>query len=314
MILGVCDIGHKIGFDDACRLLERYWLLGGREFDTAHTYAHWVPNGLGASERTLGKALREIGIPRAEARIITKGGHPDGGAMYPRPARYLDPDLVRQDLRESLDRLEMDRVDAYLLHRDDPAVPIEEIAALFREVLAAGLIGQAGVSNWPLARVAELRAVLGAPIVWQNQGSLGVPNWQETTDPTVRRFRAADYEWAAANGVTCTCYSATSNGYFATGSAGAFDGPENAARLQRARELAAAKGATPAQIALAWLLAQPGDVRPILGTTDVAHMEEAMTAREVRLSAEERDALGMAYGCPPTPRTAAGRGSIRTIL
>lgn len=294
IVLGVSDIGFRIRFDEACRLIEWFWELGGREFDTAHTYAHWVPGMLGSSERTLGAVLREIGIPISEACIVTKGGHPDGGALYPRPERYLDPGLVRQDLRESLDRLGADRVYAYLLHRDDPRMPIDETAGLLREFLQAGLAERVGVSNWPLARVAELCTAIGEPIVWQNQGSLGVPNWRETADPTVRRFRAEDYAWAASNRVVCMCYSATSNGYFSTGKAGAFDGPENGARLERVRELAAVRGVTPTQIALAWLFAQPGDVRPIVGTTNVAHLEEAMGARTVRLSAEERDRLGMA--------------------
>ena len=294
MILGVSDIGFRVSFSEACRLIERFWNLGGREFDTAHTYAHWVPGMLGSSEKTLGAVLRTVGAPPAEARILTKGGHPDGGPAYPRPKRYLDPDLVRRDLQESLERLQTDRVDTYLLHRDDPSVPIAEIAGLFEELLAKGLVGRAGVSNWSRDRTAALRTALRAPIAWQNQGSLAVPNWVETPDPTVRRFRAGDFEWAAENDVVCACYSSTSNGYFATGNASAFDGPESAARLERARALAEAKRATPTQIALAWLLAQPGDVRPIVGTLNTAHLEEAMAARAIVLTPAERDALGKA--------------------
>lgn len=293
MILGTGGISYRISFDDALRLIDRYWALGGREFDTAHTYAHWVPGHLGESERTLGNALRALKLPLDEAEITTKGGHPDNGPLYQRPVRYLDPELVRRDVTESFERLGMSQVHVYLLHRDDAAVPVNEIATLLREIRESGRARRVGVSNWPLRRMLELRAALDGTLVWQNQGSLCEPNWREGADPSMRRFTRDDFIWASENNVICTCYSSTGNGYFAASAdSGSFDNPISRARRDAARTLAGAKQVNADQVALAWLIAQPGDVRPILGTANLSHLDEAMAARSLQLSAQERDALG----------------------
>jgi aryl-alcohol dehydrogenase-like predicted oxidoreductase len=280
MILGTADLSHKLDFDNACRLVARYWELGGREFDTAHTYAHWIPGHSGESERVLGDVLRALGLPLETAQITTKGGHPDNGPLYQRPARYLDAALVRKDLAESLDRLGMPRVHAYLLHRDDASMPVREIAGLLRGIRDDGFASVVGVSNWPLARVRALREQLDGMLVWQNQGSLCAPNWREGPDPSMRRFSVTDFAWAADNHVICACYSSTGNGYFAgDATGGSFDNPDNRALRETVRVQAAERGITPTQLALDWLRQQPGDVRPIVGTTRVAGVEEAMTVR-----------------------------------
>jgi len=291
-ILGAADLGYKLDSAAALDLVRRFWALGGRDFDTAHVYACWIPGDQGSSERALGAALRELVADGS--RVTTKGGHPDLGAMYPRPERYLAPELIEQDLRASLDRLGLDRVDTFLLHRDDPREPVEAVAATLLALRDAGLTRAVGVSNWPRARVEVLRACLDGDLVWQNQGSLAVPNWTETGDPTVRRFTTDDFVWAAEHDVICSCYSAAANGYFARGGeVPGFDNPTSRVRLARVVELAAAKGATAQQVALAWLLAQPGDVRPILGTTKPEHLAEAMGARSLNLTTAERDGLAV---------------------
>ncbi|MBI5830740.1 MAG: aldo/keto reductase, partial [Armatimonadetes bacterium] len=242
----------------------------------------------------LGQALRDLGLhdlALSEARVTTKGGHPDAGDLYPRPERYLAPELLMTDLLESHDRLRH-RVDTFLLHRDDPREPVADIADALGRLRDHGMTRALGVSNWPRARVAELRQLLVGELVWQNQGSLAVSTQREGPDPTTRAFTVDDFAWAADHGVICTCYSATANGYFARdGQVPSFDSATNRARLAVAAELARAKGASANQIALAWLLAQPGDVRPILGTTNVAHLEDAMGAQAIELTADERDAL-----------------------
>jgi aryl-alcohol dehydrogenase-like predicted oxidoreductase len=294
MILGLGGLGYGISTDEAIRLIARYWELGGRELDTAHTYAHWVPGKLGASDALAGEAVRVLGLPLEEVKITAKGGHPSNGDAYPRPDHYLDPDLVRQDLEECLERMQLDHVDSYLLHRDDSRVPVDELADLLRSLRESGKTAHVGVSNWPLSRVEQLRERLDGTIHWQNQGSLAVPNWQEEPDdPTMRRFRHADFEWAAGHDMVCTCYSATANGYFASGEVKSFDNEVSRERLRKVRELAESRGVSATGIALAWLYAQAGDVRPIIGTTRIGHLEEAMAASEIVLTAEERNALGI---------------------
>ncbi len=286
--LGTGSLGTDLQGDGADRLLDAYAEAGGDLLDTAHVYACWVPGGTGASERAVGDWLRRRGTPM---KVATKGGHPpmDG---YPHPEDFLAPESIARDVAESLDRLGRDHIDLYYLHRDDGKTPVEEI---IDALSAQGSLRQLGASNWSIARVAEANAYAARVgkkgfVALQNQWSLAVPIWRPTSDPTVRFIEDADRDWCAANGVAVHAYSSTANGYFAHGGD---DGPfvGNAARRERARELAARLGKTPNQIALAWLLNQSGHVVPILGTTKVAHLQDALGAIGVQIDAETREWL-----------------------
>src|SRR4051812_39547615 len=95
--LGAGAFGTSVAGDTADRLLAAFVEAGGNFFDTAHCYAFWVQNGLGASERELGASLRRIGAWN-DAVIATKGGHPDGGPDYPRPSDFLSEPVIHADI------------------------------------------------------------------------------------------------------------------------------------------------------------------------------------------------------------------------
>ena len=124
----------KSGLDLVRRALD----LGGNFLDTAHCYSFWVPGGLGRERR----AVRGCGSSRdwvAENFVIaTKGGHSAVPPDYPRPDAFMSPEVVRQDLTESLDRLDLPQVDIYYLHRDDPRVPVGEVMAALHEHVTSG--------------------------------------------------------------------------------------------------------------------------------------------------------------------------------
>ncbi|CAN5724675.1 hypothetical protein BH11ARM2_BH11ARM2_22690 [soil metagenome] len=278
--LGTGDIGTAIKGDDADRLFDLYAEAGGNFIDTAHCYSFWIAGGLGESERAVGDWLRHSG-ERDRTIISTKGGHPPMEG-YPHVADFLSPESLANDVAESLDRLGTDHIDLYHLHRDDGTTPVDEIIDALNDL---PVLRYFGASNWSIFRVAEANLYASRVgkrgfAVLQNQWSLATPNWtMADTDPTNRYVTEADRDWCAENEVAIHAYTATANGYFGGNPAqGGFANIANAARHKKVAELAAKLGKTPTQIALAWLMNQPGTVIPILGTKNPTHLTEALGA------------------------------------
>jgi aryl-alcohol dehydrogenase-like predicted oxidoreductase len=305
--LGTMNWGTTVVHDEAARLFDAYRAAGGNVFDTAHVYACWArtpegEHGLGASERTLGRILKDRESNRRLLMIITKGGHPTWPPDYPRPAEYLAPAVIRRDLGESLERLGTDWVDLFFLHRDDRRVPVAEIIDVLNEIAAEGPMRYFGASNWSHIRIAEAneyaarKGVMGF-VAAQPEFSLGVPTGgtkdggpASANDTDTRFVTPGDILWHEKTGFPMFCYSPTARGYFATAGAKAatdFDHPESRARLARARELAVRKGATPNQVALAWIRGQKFLAVPIIGSASVAHLGDALAAPDLRLTPEE---------------------------
>jgi len=294
LCLGCGPVGTVLLDEALDRFVARFLAAGGNFFDTAHCYGFWQEGGNGASERALGDCLRRLGALE-NVVIGTKGGHPAAPPAYPRPDGYLAPDVLRQDIADSLERLRIPCIDLYWLHRDDPRVPVGEIIELLNEEITAGRLRALGGSNWSTARLAAANVYAAAHglqgfAASQPQWNLAVPNWQPTADPTMRFLQPADIRWHAATQTAVVAYSPTANGYFATnGQRGAesFDNPTSRARLQRATALAADMGATTNQIALAYLRSHPFPVVPILGTTDPVHLDDACGAVTLTLTADQ---------------------------
>ena len=144
--LGTGGMGTHVSHDDSFRILDRYVERGGNFLDTAHIYAAWVPGGGGASERTIGDWIRTRGARDAVA-IGTKGGHPHLETMT---ISRLSPQEIVQDLDESLERLQIETIDLYWLHRDDPKRPVGELIETLTDAVTQKKIRYFGVSNWRL--------------------------------------------------------------------------------------------------------------------------------------------------------------------
>ncbi len=305
--LGTARFGSGIPEDQAVAVLDAYTAAGGNFLDTAHIYAAWEHGGWGASERLLG-AWMAARRNRDRLFLATKGGHP--------PLDDWDRDWpgfagLQRELGESLERLGVDWVDFYWLHRDDPRQPvgavIDSVAQLMED---GGRIRAYGLSNWSPRRIAEAMehaAKWGLPAPAVSQPGWALADWalQEPPFPGMRYFGEEDRRWHMKTQTPAVAYSAQAKGYFGAenaawaraGFAGPpprgreYDSPENRSRLTRAAALAEKKGSSANQIALAWLLAQPFPVYALVTTSQSGRMPELMAARNIGLSESERDFL-----------------------
>lgn len=294
--LGTGAFGTGVTDDVADAVYEAFRAGGGNTFDTAHCYCFWVPGQeSGSSERSLGACIKRHG-DGGKVNIVTKGGHPGQEPDYARPDHYMSPERVALDIEESLQRLGVDSIDLYFLHRDDSRMSVDEIIDMMGEHVAAGRVRSLGASNWRTARLEEANAWAadhGKPGFVASQPEFNLA-WQnrvvEETDPAVRYLRDADVAWHSASGLPVICYTPTAGGYFASNGERAQGGYDNATsrrRLERVNKLAAELGATPNQIALAWVMNQPFPAIPILGTANVAHLNDGMGAASLKLTPEQ---------------------------
>jgi aryl-alcohol dehydrogenase-like predicted oxidoreductase len=268
-------------------LLDRWRELGGNVVDTAHIY------GGGESERALGLWLEERGC-REQVVVLTKGAHHNADR------RRVTPEDITCDLRDSLARLRTGYVDLYVLHRDDPDIPVGPIVEILNEHRDAGRIRAFGGSNWSTARLEAANEYAAAHGL---QGftlssphlSLAAPQsvvWEGCLDACSRE----DREWYARTGMPLFAWSSQARGFFS----GAYTPEsedelmrrvyfcaENWERLRRARELGAERGYSAIQVALAWVLHQPFATFPLIGPHTVAELENCVAALELTLSPRE---------------------------
>jgi len=293
LCLGTADLGTPAARGaDAERLVADFLEAGGTFFDTAHCYAFWVPGaGSGSSEHEVARCLRSLGASE-DVVVATKGGHPPDGDRYPRSDDYLSPEVVSADIADSLERLGRERIDLFFLHRDDARVPVADVMETLNEEVRRGRVRYLGASNWPPERIEAANAYARARglqgfVASEVQWSLAVPSAEEgKTDPTTRRVSDRAAEWYAASGISVLAYSANAGGYVAGNERanGLYDNPLSRARRERARAVAAEIGATPNQVALAWLRQQEPLTIPLFGTTKRDHLREALASVDVHLT------------------------------
>ena len=280
--------------------LKRAFELGINFFDTADIYS------LGESERILGRALRTFGPRREEVVLATKVYFPlrDGPN-----AGGLSRKHIMHAIDDSLRRLGTDYVDLYQIHRLDHATPMEEILRALDDVVRAGkalYIGASSMYAWEFARLLYLAAQLGTSrfVSMQDHYNLIYREEEREMLPLCRQAGIAVIPWSPlARGFLM--------GNRARGSAGPGGATTRAGTDELAQKMyfqdddfaivdalstiARARGVSNAQVALAWVLAQPGVTAPIIGATKLLHLEDAVAALELTLTSAELDALAAPY-------------------
>ena len=281
------------GQDEAASIatLHRAVELGITFFDTAEVYGPYE------NEAIVGRALRDV---RDRVVIATKFGFVigDEGIGFQRTTG-LDgsPANARRVAEASLGRLGIETIDLFYLHRPDPAVPIEESVGGMAELVREGKVRAIGLSEVTADQLRRAHAV--HPIAaLQSEYSLWFREVEDTVLPVCREL-----------GIGFVPYSPLGRG-FLTGSIRSRDDLEqndfraglprfaegnleaNLALVDRLKALAEARGVTAAQLALAWVLAQGGDIVPIPGARKIANLEANVAAVGLRLSPEELAAIG----------------------
>lgn len=277
-------------------LLDTWKALGGNVVDTAHLYSG------GSSERALGQWLESRG-GREDLVILAKGAH------HNVDRRRVTPEDITCDLRDTLARLKTDYVDLYVLHRDDPAVPVGPIVEILNEHKRVGRIRSFGGSNWTPARLDEANAYaaergLEGFTCSSPHLSLAVPNgivWEGCVDARDPESRA----WYARTRMPLFAWSSQARGFFS----GAFtpenvgendlmsrvyDSPGNWERLRRAEELGRRRGFSAIQVALAWVLHQPFPVFPLIGPATADELNSCVGALDLELTPEDVGWLDLA--------------------
>jgi aryl-alcohol dehydrogenase-like predicted oxidoreductase len=279
-----------MGYGDPIDRVERIALIrtaverGVTFFDTAESYGPFT------NEDMLGEALEPF---RGQVIIATKFGwdiDPDTGVH--RGETNSRPEQIRRAVEGSLRRLRVERIDLYYQHRVDPNVPMEDVAGTVRDLIAEGKVGHFGLSEAGAQSIRRARAVqpVTAP---QSEYSLWTREPEQETIPVLTEL-----------GIGLVPFSPLGKG-FLTGTIDAstdFATTDLRSRIPRfapeAREAnrklvdgvateAARKGATPAQIALAWLLAKEPWIVPLFGTRKVLRLDENLGALDVRLTPDE---------------------------
>lgn len=271
----------------ASEMLDAFIAAGGNTIDTAHIY-----NG-GKSEKAIGQWLKERNN-REDVVIIDKGAHPDQNG--PR----VNEKAIHDDLYESLERLQTNYIDMYLLHRDDIAVSVAEIVEILNEHVEKGLVRVLGVSNWSDDRIAEANAYAaskGLKGFTVNSPNLSLAKPNEPRWPGCVSVDRESLEWHEKNQFPLFSWSSQAGGFF-TGrfSPDKQENPEmvrvyysddNWERLRRAKQLADEKGFTTNQIALAYVLNQSFPSFALVGPEKTAELESSLKALDVSLTSEE---------------------------
>ncbi|WP_337267346.1 aldo/keto reductase [Oryzifoliimicrobium ureilyticus] len=273
-------------FASASLTLDAFYERGGNVFDTAFVY------GAGKTESIFGDWHTSRKVPRDDIVLIGKGAHS--------PLCY--PDVIATQLDQSLNRLKTDYVDVYFMHRDNTAVPVGEfVDAMDAEVRKGRIRGIFGGSNWTRERMDEAIAYAektgkAKPAALSNNFSLAEmlePIWAGCVTSSDDDWKT----WLKATQVPNFAWSSQGRGFF-TDRAGrdkhddeeivrCWYSDKNFARRDRAIELAQKLGRSPIHIALAYVIAQPFPVVPLIGPRTIAELEDSLSALDIQLSPED---------------------------
>ena len=268
-------------------MLDGFVAAGGTTLDTGHVY------GGGDCERAVGQWMKLRGN-RDELVIVGKGAHPD--ASGPR----VRPETIASDLRDSLERLGTDYIDLYLLHRDDPAVPVGELVEALNEHQRAGRVRAFGGSNWTVERLQaanDYAAAHGLTPFTASSPNFSLAVWNEPPWAGCLSASVTGREWYAARNMPLLAWSSQAQGFF-TGRYSSEDHSDaemvrcwyneaNFQRLERARDLGQRKGVSANTIALAYVLRQPFPIYPLIGPRTLEELRTSLEALIVSLTPAE---------------------------
>lgn len=291
--------GWTAGEAESFRLLDRFVEAGGNFIDTADVYSRWAPGHQGGeSETVIGNWLAQGGGRREKVVIATKVGMEMGPDRKGLAATY-----IRRAVEDSLRRLRVERIDLYQAHKDDPETPLEETLAAFGRLIEEGKVRAIGASNYEAPRLRE---------ALETSAKLGLPRY-ESLQPHYNlvermRYEAALEEVCQAEGLGVIPYFSLAAGfltgkYRSEADLGQSPRGQGVAKYLDERglgvlaaldEVAGRHAATPARVALAWMMARPSITAPIASATRPEQLEEMLAATRLSLGQEDIERLDRA--------------------
>ena len=283
-------------YDDAKPLFKKAIDLGINYFDTANVYQ------MGTSEEITGKLIRDFGLDRDEIVVATKvnfemrPGHPNGGG--------LSRKNIMTEIDHSLRRLNMDYVDVYQIHRLDPNTPMEEIMEAMHDVVKSGkarYIGASTIFAWQLERMQNIAERNGWTkfVSLQPQYNLIYREEEREIMPLCSDRKMAVVPWSPLAGGRCAhpWGTVTERVKIDNVSPAVWDSTKDADKkvIDNLEKIANEYGRSMAQEALAWMLSKPYITAPIVGATSIKHIEEAVSALDIKLDEDEINALEAPY-------------------
>lgn len=292
----LCFGGNVFGWtaDEATsfRLLDAFVDAGFNFVDTADVYSAWAPGNTGGeSETIIGNWMKSRGN-RDRIVLATKVGSEMGPGK-----KGLSPAWIRTAVEDSLRRLQTDCIDLYQSHWDDPATPFEDTLGAYKELIDQGKVRAIGASNLTAPRLREALEV---------SARTGLPRY-ETLQPEYNLYSREGYEAelegiCRENGLGVINYYSLAAGFLTGKYRSAGDAGKSArgngvvskylndrgrAILAALDEVAGRHGATPSQVAIAWLIARPGLTAPIASASKPEQMGDLIAAAKLRLDAED---------------------------
>jgi aryl-alcohol dehydrogenase-like predicted oxidoreductase len=285
---------EKTSFD----LLDRFRGAGLNAIDTADAYSRWVPgNSGGESETIIGKWMKARGN-RGKVVVITKVGSDMGQGK-----KDLSPAYIEQAVEASLRRLQTDVIDLYLSHWPDPATPYEETLGAYQRLIEKGKIRYCGASNLDAG---QLRAALKVASL------RGLPRY-EVLQPEYNLYDRGSFEGplrelCVAEGLGVITYFSLAKGFLSgkyrsvadlgksvrgEGIRGYLD-KRGLAILAALDQVAKRHSSTQAEVALAWLIAQPGVTAPIASATNLGQADSLIKAASLKLGSADIEELNQA--------------------
>ncbi|KAB2865480.1 MAG: aldo/keto reductase [Bauldia sp.] len=303
LCLGMMTYGSKAWRDwvleeaAARPLIRRALDAGINFFDPADIYS------LGVSEEITGRALKHFGVPRHQVVVATKVYNPMGEDAN---ERGLSRKHIMHSIDDSLRRLGMDYVDLYQIHRFDRTTPIEETLEALTDVVKAGKalhIGASSMYAWQFAKMlaASDRLGLSRFVTMQNHYNLVYREEEREMIPLCRDEGIGLIPWSPlARGFLAGNRRRQDRGETTRAKSDAFAHSmyyrdDDFRVVDRVSEIATRRGVSNAQVALAWLIAQPGVTAPIVGASKPGHLDDAVAALALALDADELKTLAEPY-------------------
>ena len=303
LCLGMMSYGSKkwrewvLEEDQAEPFLQRALEAGINFFDTADVYS------LGESERVTGKLLRDLGVKRQNVVVATKV---NGQMSDDINDRGLSRKHILDSINKSLQRLQMDYVDLYQIHRWDYEVPIEETLEALNDVVRAGkarYIGASSMYAWQFAKALHTSETHGWAkfVSMQNHYNLAYREEEREMIPLCINEGIGLIPWSPmARGFFAGNRKRGGGGETVRSNSDPFGNSlyfrdEDFVVADRVAEVAKERGVTGSQIALAWMLNKPHIHSPIIGATKMEHLDQAIAAIDIKLSDEEVKKLEETY-------------------